>query len=347
MAHAREELRFREVRLFCGALGQRQGLLDQAALRQVPGQFGEPARVARRVANRREDHVGPEHRSILANPPPFDLVSALGRGRVQVALRSAARDVRRRIEPGEVLAHDLVRGVALDPLRAGIPAHDATFGVQHHDGGVGHALHHQPKAFLGPPQLLFDLLAGGIVGADQQVSDDAAFRVAQRGDRHDRGKAAAVLPDVGQLVLVLDAARGLEGQRLEARRDRRRELPAQGLGALDHFLRIVNVGRRDLVDHFDGRVPQHRFGADVEELNDAFLIGGDDREVGAGENRALEQGLDARAWLATRGEEGGDHDVTPTGSCATSAASASRMSCARFFAIWPASGALAPALMRS
>jgi hypothetical protein len=51
--------------------------------------------------------------------------------------------------------------------------------------------------------------------------------VAQRRDRDDRRKAAAVLADVGQFVDVLDAARGLEGQRLEARRDRRRELEAQ------------------------------------------------------------------------------------------------------------------------
>jgi hypothetical protein len=46
------------------------------------------------------------------------------------------------------------------------------------------------------------------------------LRVAQRRDRHDRREAAAVLADVGQLVDVLDAARGLEDQRLEARRDR-------------------------------------------------------------------------------------------------------------------------------
>ena len=69
--------------------------------------------------------------------------------------------------------------------------------------------------------LRFDLLARGVVGADQQVADDGVLRVAQRRDRHDRREAAAVLADVGQLVDVLDAARGLEHQGLEARRDRR------------------------------------------------------------------------------------------------------------------------------
>ena len=68
--------------------------------------------------------------------------------------------------------------------------------------------------------LCFDLLARGVVGADQQIADDGVLRVAQRRDRHDRREAAAVLADVGQLVDVLDAARGLEDQGLEARRNR-------------------------------------------------------------------------------------------------------------------------------
>ena len=68
-------------------------------------------------------------------------------------------------------------------------------------------------------QLRFDLLAHGIVGADQQVADDVAVVVAQRGDRHDGRKAAAVLADVGQFIDVFDFARGLERQRLEAGRD--------------------------------------------------------------------------------------------------------------------------------
>ena len=124
----------------------------------------------------------------------------------------------------------------------------------------------------------------------------ASCVVAQRRDRHDRREAAAVLADVGQLVDVLDAARGLEHQRLEARRDRGAELDAQRLGARDHFLRIGDVGRRDLVHHVGGRVAQHALGADVEDLDDALRVGGDAREVGAVENRVLqgpglEQGL--------------------------------------------------------
>ena len=137
--------------------------------------------------------------------------------------------------------------------------------------------------------LLFDLLARGVVGADQQVADDGVLRVAQRRDRHHRREPAAVLADVGQLVDVLDAARGLEHQRLEARRDRRAELDAQRAGARDHFLRIGDVGRRDLVHHLGGGVAEHPLGADVEDLDDALGVGGDAREVGAVEDRALQR----------------------------------------------------------
>ena len=116
----------------------------------------------------------------------------------------------------------------------------------------------------------------------------ASCVVAQRRDRDDRREAAAVLADVGQLVDVLDAARGLEHQRLEARRDRGAELDAQRLGARDHFLRIGDVGRRDLVHHLGGGVAQHALGADVEDLDDALRVGGDAGEVGAVEDRVLQ-----------------------------------------------------------
>ena len=83
-------------------------------------------------------------------------------------------------------------------------------------------------------------------------------------------------------------ARGLEHQRLEARRDRRAELDAQRLGTRDHFQRIGDVRRRDLVHHLLGGVTQHALGADVEDLDDALRVGGNAREVRAVENRALQ-----------------------------------------------------------
>ena len=140
----------------------------------------------------------------------------------------------------------------------------------------------------GLEQRLLGALAGRVVGADEQVADDCRLVVAQRGDRDDRGEAAAVLADVGQLVDVFDAARGLEDQRLEARADGGPQLDAQRSGARDQFLRIGDVGGGDLVEDVDGGVPEHALGADVEELDDALLIGGDAGEVGAVEDGVLQ-----------------------------------------------------------
>ena len=137
-------------------------------------------------------------------------------------------------------------------------------------------------------QVQLDLLTHRIVGADQEVADERVIVVAQRRDRDDGRKAAAILADIGQFIDVFDAARSLERQCLEARRDRGGELEAQCLGARRHFLRIMDVAGVDPVDDFGGAVAQHALGADVEQLDDAFLVSGDDREIGAGEDRGLQ-----------------------------------------------------------
>ena len=71
------------------------------------------------------------------------------------------------------------------------------------------------------------------------------------------------------------------------------ELRAQRSGARDHFLRVGDVGRGDLVHHFGGGVAEHFLGADVENLDHALGVGGDAGEVGAVEDGALQgAGLD-------------------------------------------------------
>jgi hypothetical protein len=67
------------------------------------------------------------------------------------------------------------------------------------------------------------------------------------------------------------------------------QFEAQRFGARDHFLRVGNIGGGDLVHHLDGRVAQHALGADIEELNNALLVGGDAGEVGAVENGVLQR----------------------------------------------------------
>ena len=149
----------------------------------------------------------------------------------------------------------------------------------------------------------FDLLAHGVVGADQQVADDFAAGVAQRCHRHDGREPAAVLAHIGQLVDVLDAARGLEHQRLEAGRDRGVELQAERRGARDQFLRVRDVSRGDLVDHVLCGVAEHPLGTDVEDLDHALFVGGDAGEVGTVEDGVL-QGAGLERGLATRCDDG-------------------------------------------
>jgi hypothetical protein len=183
----------------------------------------------------------------------------------------------------------------------------------------------EDRALQGPrlQQRLFRLLARGVVGADQEVADDGVLRVAQRRDRHHGREAAPVLADIGQLVDIFDPARRFEHQGLEARRNRGAELDAERLGARDHFLRIGNVGRRNLVHHLGGRVAQHPFGADVEDLDDALCVGGDARKVCAVEDRTLQGprlqqrlcaadvGVDFRRGRAFRGCRHGSQFLGP------------------------------------
>ena len=202
------------------------------------------------------------------------------------------------------LVHHVGGGIAEHPLGADVEDLNDALGVGGDAGEVGAV---EDRALQGSrlEQRFFRQLACGVVGADQQIADDGVLRVAQRRDRHHRREPAAILADIGQFVDVLDPARGLEHQGLEARRDRGCELDAQRLGARDQFLRIGNVGRRDLVHHVGGRVAEHALGADVEDLNDALGVGGDAGEVGAVEDRAL-QGANPRRLAVSI-----EHGISP------------------------------------
>ena len=143
--------------------------------------------------------------------------------------------------------------------------------------------------------LRLDALAGSVVGADQEVADDPALIVAQRRDRYNRREAAAVLANVGELVDIFDSARGLENQRIETGRNRRAQFHAESVGAGNQLLRVGNIGRRDLVENVGSRIPEHPLGADIEQLDDTLVVGGDAREVGAVEDGVLQRaGLEER-----------------------------------------------------
>ena len=137
----------------------------------------------------------------------------------------AQHELDRRFGPlriGEVAlerrADQLVTCAAGERLHLLVDVRDDAGGVGRHNG-VDVGFDQRARVELLVAQALiellllgFDQLAGGVVGANEQITDDGVLRVAQRCHRHHRREPAAVLADVGQLVDVLDGARGLEYQ---------------------------------------------------------------------------------------------------------------------------------------
>ena len=167
--------------------------------------------------------------------------------------------------------------------------------------------------------LLFflDQFPGGVIGTDQQVADDRAARVSQCRDRDHRWQTRAVLADIGQLVNVLDPARGFEHQGFKAWLDRGRQFRAQGPGADHQLLGVGNVGRRNRVYHLAGVVAQHPLGPDVEDLDHTLRIRRDAGEVGAVEDRTLQRTGLKQSFLGflTRGVVGADQQIANDGIC--------------------------------
>src|SRR6185295_10545559 len=96
------------------------------SLGKVARDLGESHEGAARVANGRNHDVGPELRSVLPNPPALVFEAAETLGTLQLELTFARSNIRFRVKSRKVLADDLLGGVALEPLGAGIPGGDVT-----------------------------------------------------------------------------------------------------------------------------------------------------------------------------------------------------------------------------
>src|SRR5690349_19158519 len=114
----------------------------------------EAAQLALRVEQRGDNHVGPEARAILAHAPALDLEAADARGFLDLAVGPAGGDRFGRVEDREVLADDVVGGISLDALRAGVPGRDAAVGIEQEDGVVLHALDQHAEALFARAQAL-------------------------------------------------------------------------------------------------------------------------------------------------------------------------------------------------
>src|ERR1051325_1714317 len=317
MTHAREEIRFRQI----GSLGGRLGALEldvlvtQALIELLllgfnlfpRGVIGADQQIADHgalgAAQRGHRNDRRKAAAVLANVGQFvdvldparglenQRLEAWGNGGGQLGAQGrGARDdfLRVRNIGGGDLVNHVVGYITEHAFSAYIEdLNDASL-VGRDAGEVG-AVENRILQRAGFNQGLFGLFACGVIGADQQIADDRAVIVTQRRDRNDCRKAAAVLANVGQFVDVLDPARGLKNQRLEAWGNGGGQLGAQGRGARDDFLRVGNIGGGDLVDHVGGYITEHAFSAYIEDLNDASLVGRDAGEVGAVENRILQR----------------------------------------------------------
>ena len=142
-------------RIASSALARLQALLSEAAaLGQIARHLGEADQLAVLGAQRGDDHVRPELRAVLADAPALVLEPAVARRALQLALALAGADLLVVVELREVVADDLARLVALDPLGAGVPGHDAAARVEHEDRVVLDRLDQQAEARLALAQLV-------------------------------------------------------------------------------------------------------------------------------------------------------------------------------------------------
>jgi hypothetical protein len=238
--------------------------LHPALLRQVASDLGEAAQLAAAVVDGRDHHVGPEAGPVLADAPPFVLEASGGARPPQLLVRPAPSDGVCRIEPREVLADDLRGTVALDPLRAQVPARHAAIGVQHEDRVVLHGLDHEPEAFFALAHLLFLQAALGEVARDLGETDQLPSRL-MCGCDHDVGpEPRSILPDPPPFVL--EAALGARDLQLEVR-------PSAGkrVGGIEDG----EVFADDLV----GTVELHPLRAHVPARHDPLGVDREDRVV--------------------------------------------------------------------
>ena len=129
------------------AFVQRQ--LRATALGYITRHLGEPDHRAVRVAQRRDDHVGPEAGAVLAHPPTLVFHAALAGGKREQTRRLARLHGVRRIETGEVLPDDLFRAVSLETLRARIPRKHPPRAIEHENGVVTHTLDQETETVRG------------------------------------------------------------------------------------------------------------------------------------------------------------------------------------------------------
>ena len=178
-----------------------------------------------------------------------------------------------------MLADDFLRAIALDPLRARVPARDPAFRRQHVNGVVGDALNQKPELFLALPERVLGLFSLGKIARDLGIADQIAGGVLDGVDDDIGPELSAVLSAAPAFAFEFSFARGnLErslrqprfaiGLGIEAR-----EMLAQDFGFLVAFeAPRPRIPARDgavQIEHVDGvigdRLHEHAVAAIVRQ----------------------------------------------------------------------------------
>src|SRR5579862_430439 len=195
-----------ELRLSLGdvpqpAVGEAKLLEDAAPVRHVPGDLGKPDVAIPIVVDSRDDDVGPEVAAVFADAPSFLFVASVAQRPEELVLGVTGGSFLLRIEDPEVLPDDFVRAVTLDPLRADVPAHDMTVGIEHEDGVVLHGFDEKFETNRGVlehlPESLEILCSGGVVPPVHWAHHRPGRTLTPRirsGRLHERGEAIRRLP---------------------------------------------------------------------------------------------------------------------------------------------------------
>jgi hypothetical protein len=140
--------------------------LVHAAAGEVARDLGKADETALLIAQRRDHDIGPEARAVLAHAPALVLEPAFGRGHLELACGPVAPDVLGCVEGAEMLADDLLRAIALEPLGADVPGPDVPLGIEGEHRVVLRLLDEQTIDVLGK--------VGGVGGHAQPATHGGA-----------------------------------------------------------------------------------------------------------------------------------------------------------------------------
>jgi hypothetical protein len=161
-------------------------------LGDVSRHLGKANELARFIADRIDDHGGPEARSVLAHAPALGVEPSLPRRRGERDRRAVRRTVLLGIEAAEMLPDDLGVLVALDALGARVPGRDDAIGIELEDRIVDDGLDQMAEAAFALEQLLLFETPLRHVAGDLGEPDQPAVGVADGVDDGQRPESRAI-----------------------------------------------------------------------------------------------------------------------------------------------------------